>query len=87
MTRAGTPPLYLYHRLIQPGESVSLEHSDFEEQQENSGKQDEEEDGKFENDFPRDDTHVQYTHLSRVVFTGRRIESDCDRNRKWAQGA
>ena len=25
--------------------------------------------------------------LSRVVFTSRRIESDCDRNRKWAQGA
>ena len=61
MTRAGTPPLSLYHRLIQPGESVSLEHSDFEEQQENSGKQDEEEDGKFENDSPCDDTHSQYT--------------------------
>ena len=61
MTRAGTPPLYLYHRLIQPGESVSLEHSDFEEQQENSGKQDEEEDGKFENDSPCDDAHSKYT--------------------------
>ena len=58
MTRAGTPPLYLYHRLIQPGESVSLEHSDFEEQQENSGKQDEEEDGILENDSPSDDDDI-----------------------------
>ena len=34
-------PSYLYKREIQPVEPVSLERSDFEEQQENSGKQDE----------------------------------------------
>ena len=49
---------YLYQRLIQPGEPVSLERSDFEEQQENSGKQDEEEDGIFECDSPCDDGDI-----------------------------
>ena len=43
MALAGT--LYLYQKEIQPGEPVSLERSDFEEQQENSRKQDEKEDG------------------------------------------
>ena len=33
MARAGTPPSYHYQRVIQPGEPVSLERSDFEEQQ------------------------------------------------------
>ena len=47
MARAGTP-LYLYQREIQPVEPVSLERCHFEEQQENSGKQDEEEDGILE---------------------------------------
>ena len=45
MARAKTSPSYLYQREIQPVEPVSLRHSDFEEQQENSGKGDEEEDG------------------------------------------
>ena len=48
-------PSYLYQREIQPGELVSLERSDFEEHQENSGKQDEEKDGILERDSPRDD--------------------------------
>ena len=48
-------PSYLYQREIQPGELVSLECSDFEEHHENSGKQDEEEDGMLECDSPRDD--------------------------------
>ena len=34
-------PSYPYQSKIQPVEPVSLERSDFEEQQENSGKQDE----------------------------------------------
>ena len=34
MARAGTLPSYLYQREIQPGEPVSLERSDLEEQQE-----------------------------------------------------
>ena len=53
-----TPPSYLYQRLIQPGEPVSLERSDSEEQQENSGKQDEEQDGIFEYDFPSNDGDI-----------------------------
>ena len=45
MTRAGTSPSNLYQREIQPSEPVSLERSDFEEQQENSGKHDKEKNG------------------------------------------
>ena len=45
MARDGTSPSYLYQREIQPVEPVSLERSDFEEQQE-----DEEEDGILEYD-------------------------------------
>ena len=48
MTRAGTSPSHLYQREIQPSELVSLERSDFEEQQENSEKQDKEKDGILE---------------------------------------
>ena len=55
MARVGTPPSYLYQREIQPGELVSLERSDFEEQQKISGKQDEEEGGTLEYDSPSDD--------------------------------
>ena len=44
MTRAGTPPSTLNEKEIKPGEPVSLKRSDFQEQQENNGKQDEEED-------------------------------------------
>ena len=51
-------PSYLYQREIKPGEPVSLERSDFEEQQENSGKQDEEEDGILEYDSPSDDDEI-----------------------------
>ena len=50
MARAGTLPSYLYQREIQPGEPVSLERSDLEEQQEKSGQQDEGEDGMFKYD-------------------------------------
>ena len=38
-------PSYLYQSEIQPVEPVSLERLDFEEQQENSGKREEEDDG------------------------------------------
>ena len=55
MAIAGSSPLYLYKRGIQPNKPVSLERSDFEEQQENSGKQDEKEDGLLEYDSPCDD--------------------------------
>ena len=55
MARVGTPPSYLYQGEIQPGELVSLERSDFEEQQKISGKQDEEEGGTLEYDSPSDD--------------------------------
>ena len=48
MTRAGTSPSHLYQKEIQPSELVSLERSDFEEQQENSEKQDKEKDGILE---------------------------------------
>ena len=48
MARALTTQLYLYQRQIQAGGPVSLEHFDLEGQQENSGKQDEEEDGILE---------------------------------------
>ena len=40
-----SPVVPLYQRDIQSGKSVSLERSDFEEQQENSRKQDKDEDG------------------------------------------
>ena len=53
-----TPPSYLYQRLIQPGEPVSLERSDSEEQQENSGKEDEQQDGIYEYDSPSDDGDI-----------------------------
>ena len=56
MARAGTSSSYFYQRDIQPVEPVSLECSDFEEQQEkNNGKRDEEEDGILEYDSPSDD--------------------------------
>ena len=55
MARAGTSSSYFYQREIQPVEPVSLERSDFEEQQENSGKRDEEEDRILEYDSPSDD--------------------------------
>ena len=53
MARAGTLPSYLYQREIQPGEPVSLERSDLEEQQEKSGQQDEGEDGMLKYDSPK----------------------------------
>ena len=48
----------LRKREIQPVEPISLERSDFEEQQENCGQQGEEEDGILENDFPSDDDDI-----------------------------
>ena len=45
-------------REIQLVEPVIFERSDFEEQQENSGKQDEEEDGILEHDSPCDDDDI-----------------------------
>ena len=45
MAKAGTSPSYLKQREIQLVEPVIFERSDFEEQQENSGKQDKKEDG------------------------------------------
>ena len=53
MARAGTLPSYLYQRKIQPGEPVSLERSDLEEQQEKSEQQDEGEDGMLKYDSPK----------------------------------
>ena len=58
MARAGTSPSYLKQKEIQLVEPVILERSDFEEQQENSGKQDEEEDGILEYDSPSDDDEI-----------------------------
>ncbi|CAH3151668.1 unnamed protein product [Pocillopora meandrina] len=52
MTKAGTS------LEIKPGQLVSVERSDFEEQRENSGKQDEEEDGIFDYDSPIDDGDI-----------------------------
>ena len=46
-------PSYLYQREIQPGEPVSLEGSDLEEQQEKSGQQDGGEDGMLKYDSPK----------------------------------
>ncbi|CAH3152119.1 unnamed protein product [Pocillopora meandrina] len=54
---------------LQPGEPVSLERSDFEEQQENSRKQDEKEDGILEHDSPS--VMIVTFHLwnERLIFT------------------
>ena len=60
---AGTPPLYLYEREIKSGEPVSLERSDFEEQQENSRKQGKKEDGILSYGFPCDDGDMVTFHL------------------------
>ena len=60
-------------------ELVSFERSDFEEQQENSGKQDEEEDGIFDYDSPSDDGDIPSLereadfHLGRGSRFGRSI--------------
>ena len=74
-------PSYLYQREIKPGEPVSLERSDFEEQQENSGKQDEEEDGILEYDSQSDDDippveWEAYFYLGRDSRLGRSIHFD-----------
>ena len=63
MARDGTSPSYLYQREIQPVEPVSLERSDFEEQQE-----DEEEDGILEYDSQ---VMMMTFHLwnERLIFT------------------
>ena len=63
MARAKTSPSYLYQREIQPVEPVSLRRSDVEEQQENSGKGDEEEDGILEYDSPSDDDDIKRLSL------------------------
>ena len=79
MARAGTSPSYLYRREMQPGEPVSLECSDFEKQRENSGKQEKEEHGKFEYDFPSDDGDIPSLeleaefHLKRGSRFGRQV--------------
>lgn len=53
-------PIYLYQREIQPSGPVSLERSDYEEQQKDSGQQDEEEaqssDKELNKSFPDDET-------------------------------
>ena len=64
-------PSYLYQREIKPGEPVSLERSDFEEQQENSGKQDEEEDGILEYDSPSDDGDIPSVEQEADFHLGR----------------
>ena len=63
MARDGTSPSYLYQREIQPVEPVSLERSDFEEQQE-----DEEEDGILQYDSQ---VMMMTFHLwnERLIFT------------------
>ena len=65
-------PSYLYQREIKPGEPVSLERSDLEEQQENSGKQDEEEDGILEYDSR---VMMVTFHLwnKRLIFTSEEV--------------
>ena len=63
-------PSYLHQSKIQPVEPVSLERSDFEEQQENSGKQDEAEDEILEYDSPSDDD-IPSLELEAVFFLGR----------------
>ena len=50
MERAGTLPSYLYQREVQPGESVSLEHSISREQQGSQVNETEDEDGILEYD-------------------------------------
>ena len=55
MTRAGT----------------SLKRSDFQEQQENNGKQDEEEDRILEKDFPSDDDNIPSLEREAVFHLGR----------------
>ena len=50
MARAGTLPSYLYQREVQPGESVSLEHSISREQQGSQVNETEDEDGILEHD-------------------------------------
>ena len=52
MARAGTLPSYLYQKDVQPGESVSLERSESEEQQQNEGGETEEEDTVLEYNSP-----------------------------------
>ena len=53
-------PIYLYQREIQPSGPVSLERSDYEEQQKDSRQQDEEEaqssDKELNKSFPDDET-------------------------------
>ena len=64
---------------MQPGEPVSLEYSDFEKQQENSGKQDKEEHGIFEYNSPSDDGNIPSLeleaefHLKRGSRFGRQV--------------
>ena len=58
-----SPVVPLYQRDIQSGKSVSLERSDFEEQQENSRKQGEKEDGILSYDSPCDDGDMVTFHL------------------------
>ena len=64
-------PSYLYQREIQPDEQLSLERSDFEEQQENSGKQDVEEDGIFEYDSPSDEDDISSLERETAFYLGR----------------
>ena len=58
MEGAGTSRRTSIRKKFSQFKLVSLERSDFEEQQENSGKQDEEEDGILENDSPSDDDDI-----------------------------
>ena len=64
---------------MQTGEPVSLEYSDFENQQENSGKQDKEEHGIFEYNSPSDDGDIPSLeleaefHLKRGSRFGRQV--------------
>ena len=64
-------PSYLYQREIQPDEQLSLERSDFEEQQENSGKQDVGEDGMFEYDSPSDEDDISSLEREAAFYLGR----------------
>ena len=75
MARAGTSPSYLQQRErereIQLVEPVIFERSDFEEQQENSRKQDEEEDGILEYDSPSDDGDIPSAEQEADFHLGR----------------
>ena len=71
MARAETSRRTGYKREIQPVEPVSLERSDFEEQQENSGKQDEQEDGILEYDSPNDDDDILSLKRKADFYLGR----------------